>query len=78
MMDSDRRTILTTGAAVAATAAVPQVFAQQGGQEGGATSFYKKSNVIPKIRGPRFPRRARTRSISNCQIPKAYQVLDHR
>src|SRR5437899_3272232 len=35
MMDSNRRTILTTGAAVAATAAVPQVFAQQGGQRGG-------------------------------------------
>jgi hypothetical protein len=34
MMDSNRRTILTTGAAVAATAAVPQVFAQQGGQGG--------------------------------------------
>jgi len=44
MMDSNRRTILTTGAAVAATAAVPQVFAQQGGQ-GGATSFYEKGNV---------------------------------
>ena len=41
MMDSYRRTILTTGAAVAATAAVPQVFAQQGGQEGG--SFYEKA-----------------------------------
>ena len=34
-MDSNRRTILTTGA-VAATTAVPQVFAQQGGQRGGA------------------------------------------
>ena len=45
MMDSNRRTILTTGAAVAATAAVPQVFAQQGGQGGGATSFYEKGNV---------------------------------
>src|SRR5260370_25408819 len=44
MMDSNRRTILTTGAAVAATATVPQVFAQQGGQ-GGATSFYEKGNV---------------------------------
>ena len=44
-MDSNRRTILTTGAAVAATAAVPQVFAQQGGQGGGATSFYEKGNV---------------------------------
>ena len=45
MMDSNRRTILTTGAAVAATAAVPQVFAQQGGQGRGATSFYEKGNV---------------------------------
>lgn len=45
IMDSNRRTILTTGAAVAATAAVPQVFAQQGGQGGGATSFYEKGNV---------------------------------
>ena len=43
MMDSNRRTILTKGAAVAAT--VPQVFAQQGGQGGGATSFYEKDNV---------------------------------
>jgi hypothetical protein len=54
MMDSDRRTILTTGAAVAATAAVPQVFAQQGGQEGGATSFYKKSNVVRKSKARIF------------------------
>src|SRR5438034_4525070 len=45
MMDSNRRTILTTGAAVAATATVPQVFAQQGGQGGGVTSFYEKGNV---------------------------------
>jgi pimeloyl-ACP methyl ester carboxylesterase len=45
MMDSNRRTILTTGAAVAATAAVPQVFAQQGGQGGDATSFYENGNV---------------------------------
>ena len=45
MMDLNSRTILTTGAAVAATVAVPQVFAQQGGQGGGATSFYEKGNV---------------------------------
>src|SRR5204863_2990644 len=45
MMDSNRRTILTTGAAVAATAAVPQVFAQEGGPGGGAFSFYEKGNV---------------------------------
>ena len=45
MIDLNRRTILTTGAAVAATAAVPQVFAQQRGQGGGDTSFYEKGNV---------------------------------
>jgi hypothetical protein len=44
MMDSKRRAILTTGAAVAATAAVPQVFAQQGGQRGGA-DLEKRVNV---------------------------------
>ncbi|HZO48020.1 MAG TPA: alpha/beta hydrolase [Xanthobacteraceae bacterium] len=44
-MDSNRRTILATGAAVAATAAVPQVFAQQAGPAGGTTSFYERGNV---------------------------------
>jgi pimeloyl-ACP methyl ester carboxylesterase len=44
MMDPMRRNILATGAAAAATAAVPQVFAQQAGQAG-ATSFYEKGNV---------------------------------
>jgi hypothetical protein len=53
-MDSNRRTILTTGAAVAATAAVPQVFAQQGGQGGGAASFYEKGNRYQEI-GSGFP-----------------------
>jgi pimeloyl-ACP methyl ester carboxylesterase len=43
-MDPIRRTILATGAAAAATAAAPQVFAQQVGQ-GGAFKFYEKGNV---------------------------------
>src|SRR6266404_2527938 len=57
MMDSNRRTILTTGGAVAATATVPQVFAQQGGQGGGATSFYEKGNVRVRYQeiGSGFP-----------------------
>jgi pimeloyl-ACP methyl ester carboxylesterase len=44
MMDSVRRTILTTGAAATAMAAVPGVFAQQTVQ-GGAMSFYEKGPV---------------------------------
>jgi pimeloyl-ACP methyl ester carboxylesterase len=44
-MDPIRRNILTTGAAAAATAAAPRVFAQQAGQGGAATSFYEKGNV---------------------------------
>ena len=43
-MDSIRRNILATGAAAAATAAAPQVFAQQAPQ-GGAFKFYEKGNV---------------------------------
>jgi pimeloyl-ACP methyl ester carboxylesterase len=43
-MDTDRRTILTAGAAATAIAAAPQVFAQQAGQ-GGAMRFYEKGNV---------------------------------
>ena len=43
-MDPIRRNILATGAAVAATAAAPQVFAQQVDQ-GGASKFYEKGNV---------------------------------
>src|SRR5229473_4362939 len=43
-MDPIRRNILATGAAVAATAAAPRVFAQAQGQEGGF-KFYEKSNV---------------------------------
>ena len=42
-MDPIRRNILATCAAAAATAAVPQVFAQQGDQ--GAFKFYEKGNV---------------------------------
>src|SRR5215207_6030078 len=50
MIDSNRRTILTTGAAVAATAAAPQVFAQapQAGAAlpaGAKIGFYEKGNV---------------------------------
>jgi pimeloyl-ACP methyl ester carboxylesterase len=43
-MDTDRRTILTAGAAATAIAAAPRVFAQQAGQ-GGAMRFYEKGNV---------------------------------
>jgi pimeloyl-ACP methyl ester carboxylesterase len=43
-MDPIRRNIPATGAAVAATAAAPQVFAQQA-DEGGAFKFYEKGNV---------------------------------
>jgi pimeloyl-ACP methyl ester carboxylesterase len=49
-MDSNRRTILTTGAAATAVAAAPQafaqqVFAQQAGQGGITMSFYEKGAV---------------------------------
>jgi pimeloyl-ACP methyl ester carboxylesterase len=43
-MDPIRRTILTTGAAAAMTAAAPQVFAQQT-DPGGAFKFYENGNV---------------------------------
>jgi pimeloyl-ACP methyl ester carboxylesterase len=47
MIDSSRRSVLTTGAAVAATAAAPQVFAQvpQGAPAGAKVGFYEKGNV---------------------------------
>jgi pimeloyl-ACP methyl ester carboxylesterase len=44
-MDSIRRTILATGAAATAIAAVPRVFAQQTGQGGAVMSFYEKGAV---------------------------------
>jgi pimeloyl-ACP methyl ester carboxylesterase len=44
IMDRIRRKILKTGAAAAAMAAAPRVFAQQGGQEG-AARFYEKGAV---------------------------------
>jgi pimeloyl-ACP methyl ester carboxylesterase len=44
MMDPMRRNILATGAAATAIAAVPQVFAQQAGQGGGAR-FYERGPV---------------------------------
>jgi pimeloyl-ACP methyl ester carboxylesterase len=47
MIDSNRRTLLTTGAAATAMAAAPRVFAQgQGqGQRGATMSFYEKGAV---------------------------------
>jgi len=45
MIDSTRRTVLTTGAAATAVAAAPQVFAQQAGQGGAAGRFYEKGPV---------------------------------
>src|SRR6202050_5835472 len=51
MIDSNRRTILTTGAAVGAAATAPQVFAQgqsgapQGLPAGTKVGFYEKGNV---------------------------------
>src|ERR1700750_1076327 len=52
MIDSSRRTVLTTGAAAAATAAAPQAFAQtpqtstpQGAPAGAKTGYYEKGNV---------------------------------
>ncbi|MBO0753815.1 MAG: alpha/beta hydrolase [Bradyrhizobiaceae bacterium] len=44
-MDSMRRSILATGAAATALAAVPQVFAQQAGQDGAAMHFYDRGPV---------------------------------
>src|SRR5579863_5608497 len=43
-MGTTRRTILTAGAAAAATAAVPRIFAQQAAQAG-AGKFYEKGSV---------------------------------
>src|SRR5438477_12403432 len=43
-MGSTRRSILAAGAAVAATAAVPRVFAQQPGKAG-TGKFYEKGSV---------------------------------
>jgi pimeloyl-ACP methyl ester carboxylesterase len=45
MMDSIRRTILATGAAVTAMAAAPRVFAQQAGQGGATMGTYEKGDV---------------------------------
>ncbi len=44
-MDSTRRTILAGGAAAAATAAVPRVFAQQPGNKAETGKFYEKGPV---------------------------------
>jgi pimeloyl-ACP methyl ester carboxylesterase len=46
MIDSSRRTVLTTGAAVAAATTAPKVFAQaQGAPAGAKTGFYEKGDV---------------------------------
>jgi hypothetical protein len=45
VMDSNRRTILASGAAATAMAAAPRVFAQQTEQEGAPMSFYEKGPV---------------------------------
>src|ERR1700756_4628833 len=45
MIDSTRRDILATGAAVTAMAAAPRVLAQQTGQGGTAMSFYERGPV---------------------------------
>jgi pimeloyl-ACP methyl ester carboxylesterase len=45
MIDSTRRDVLATGAAVTAMAAAPRVLAQQTGQGGAAMSFYEKGPV---------------------------------
>jgi hypothetical protein len=43
-MGTTRRTILAAGAAAAATAALPRVFARQAGN-GGTGKFYEKGSV---------------------------------
>src|SRR5882757_5506440 len=48
MMDSSRRTMLATGAAVTAMAAAPRVFAQQAGQGGAAMGTYEKMGTFEK------------------------------
>ncbi len=45
MVDPMRRKILKTGAAAAAMAAAPGVFAQQNGPQGASMSFYEKGPV---------------------------------
>ena len=45
MMDSIRRTILTTGAVATAMAAAPRVFAQENGQGRSAMNIYEKGDV---------------------------------
>jgi pimeloyl-ACP methyl ester carboxylesterase len=45
VIDSIRRTMLTTGAVATAMAAAPRVFAQQGGQEEAGMGMYQKGDV---------------------------------
>jgi hypothetical protein len=49
-MGSTRRTLLAAGAAAAATAALPRVFAQQAGKPG-AGKFYEKGSVRIYVAG---------------------------
>src|SRR5262249_758895 len=55
IMDSNRRTMLTTGAAATAMAAAPRVLAQQSGQDG--MRFYEKGPVRIRFEqaAPGFP-----------------------
>jgi pimeloyl-ACP methyl ester carboxylesterase len=57
MMDSVRRSILTTGAAATAMAAAPRVFAQATGQGEAAMGMYQKGDVRIHFEeaGSRFP-----------------------
>jgi pimeloyl-ACP methyl ester carboxylesterase len=55
MIDSNRRTILTTGAAATAMAAAPRVLAQQTGPGGAAMSFYEKGAIHYEEAGSGFP-----------------------
>jgi pimeloyl-ACP methyl ester carboxylesterase len=56
-MNPTRRKILKTGAAAAAMAAVPRVFAEQSGQAGSAMSFYEKGpvRIHYEVTGSGFP-----------------------
>jgi hypothetical protein len=70
MIDSSRRTVLTTGAAVAAATTAPQVFAQtpqaavpQGLPAGLKVGFYEKGNV-------------RIRSVPSSLLVRADEVIE--
>ena len=76
MINSSRRTILTTGAAAAATAAAPQVFAQapqtsvpQGAPAGAKTGYYEKGNVRIRYTEIRRIGRINQRHSPLCRAP---------